>query len=158
LAFGGGGGLFRERYQQWVGNANVTGDLGEYGIRSPFSSKGINVAIGAEYRNSSYRSNPDAAYQAAFGSTPSSLSNNAKDIYGEINVPLVSDRPFIRDLSVGAAIRGSSYSGVDKMRSTYKFDGSWRPIQDLLFRASYNKATRAPSIYELSSNAAISYG
>ena len=158
LAFGGGGGLFRERYQQWVGNANVTGDLGEYGIRSPFSSKGINVAIGAEYRTSSYRSNPDAAYQAAFGSTPSSLSNNAKDIYGEINVPLVSDRPFIRDLSVGAAIRGSSYSGVDKMRSTYKFDGSWRPIQDLLLRASYNKATRAPSIYELSSNAAISYG
>lgn len=158
LSYGGGGGVYRERYQQWVGNANVTGDLGKYGVHSPFSSKGVNIALGAEYRANTYRSNPDAAYQAAFGSTPSSLANHAADIYGEANVPLVSDRPFIRDLSIGAAIRGSNYSGVDKMRSTYKIDGSWRPIEDVLFRASYNKATRAPSIYELSSNSAVSYG
>ncbi|WP_137897973.1 TonB-dependent receptor [Sphingomonas sp. 2SG] len=158
LSYGEGGGLFRERYEQWVGNANVTGDLGEYGIRSPLSTKGINIALGTEYRANTYRSNPDAAYQAAFGSTPNRLSNHAFDVYGEVNVPLVSDRSFVRDLSFGAAIRGSNYSGVDKMRSTYKIDGSWRPIEDLLLRASYNKATRAPSIYELSSNAAVSYG
>ncbi|MEI5688599.1 TonB-dependent receptor [Sphingomonas kyungheensis] len=158
VSYAEGGGLFRERYEQWVGNANITGDLGEYGIRSPFSSKGVNVALGTEYRRNTYRSNPDAAYTAAFGSTANSLSNHAFDIYGEINVPLVSDRPFVRDLSFGAAIRGSDYSGVDKMRSTYKIDGSWRPVEDLLLRASYNKATRAPSIYELSSNASVSYG
>ncbi len=157
LAYGQGGGVFRERYEQWVANANLTGDLGDYGVRSPFSTKGINVALGAEYRSNAYRSNPDAAYQAAFGSTANRLANDAVDIYGEINVPLVSDRPLVRDLSIGAAIRGSNYSGVDKMRSTYKIDGSWRPVEDLLLRASYNKATRAPSIYELSSNSITSY-
>jgi len=158
LSYAEGGGVFRERYEQWVGNANVTGDLGDYGLKSPFSTKGINVAVGGEYRRNTYRSRPDAAYQAAFGSTPTTLSNEAADLYGEINVPLVSDKPFIRDLSVGAAIRGSKYSGIAKAQSTYKIDGSWRPVEDILFRASYNKATRAPSIYELSSNANTSYG
>ncbi len=158
LSFAQGGGVFRERYEQWVGNANLSGDLGDYGLKSPFSSKGINIALGGEYRANTYRSRPDAAYQAAFGATPSTLSNDAVDLYGEVNVPLVSDKPFIRDLSIGAAIRGSKYSGVENIRSTYKIDGSWRPVEDILFRASYNKATRAPSIYELSSNANTSYG
>ena len=36
--------------------ANVTGDLGKYGITSPFAEQGLAVALGAEYRKDTLKS------------------------------------------------------------------------------------------------------
>src|SRR6185503_10444198 len=32
---------------------------------------------------------------------------------------------------------------------TYKFEGAWAPVRDIRFRASYNRAVRAPNVAEL---------
>jgi outer membrane receptor protein involved in Fe transport len=155
VGYTGGAGVQRRRYDYYVGNANISGNLGDYGIQSPWSDRGIGIAAGYEHRYSTVKFRPDAVYQSLNGDRVRDIDNSADDIYGEIRVPIASNKPFMRDLTVGAAIRGSKYALVPKMRSTYKFDGTYRPVEDILLRASYNKATRAPTIFELSSDSVL---
>src|SRR5687768_12382598 len=46
-----------------VANFNVTGVLGEYGIRTPWAEDGVGVNVGAEYRKESLELNPDQSFQ-----------------------------------------------------------------------------------------------
>ncbi len=75
-------------------------------------------------------------------------SYDSKEVFGEVNAPLISDRPFFHDLSVEAGIRYSNYS-TSGGNTTYKFGGSYSPVRDIKFRAAYTKAVRAPNIGEL---------
>ena len=73
---------------------------------------------------------------------------------GEVIAPLVSDRPFVQELTVEGGIRYSKYK-VDTAGSprfnatTYKFGATWAPVDDLKFRGNYQRAVRAPNIGEL---------
>ncbi|MCU6453901.1 TonB-dependent receptor [Sphingomonas sp. A2-49] len=155
VGYTGGTGVQRRNYDYYVGNANVAGNLGDYGIKSPWASTGVGVAAGYEHRYSTVKFRPDAVYQDLFDDKVRDINTFADDIYAEVRLPIASDRAGFRELSVGAAVRGSRYSLVPKMQSTYKFDATYRPVEDLMFRASYNKATRAPTIFELSSDSVL---
>ncbi len=82
--------------------------------------------------------------------TPSSTPGgfNVTEAYGELNLPLISNMPFVQDLELSLAMRAFKYStfGSD---STYKVGARYAPVRDLVLRGTYSTAFRAPNIGEL---------
>jgi iron complex outermembrane receptor protein len=70
------------------------------------------------------------------------------EAFGELLVPLVSEQPFAKDLSLDLGYRYSKYDTFSG-KSTYKIDVSWEPLQQLRFRGGYSVAIRAPSLADL---------
>jgi len=70
------------------------------------------------------------------------------DLFAEVRLPVFRDRPFAKELSLDAAIRLADYSTLGDA-TTWKVGGTWAPVQDLSFRATYSEAVRAPNIAEL---------
>ena len=63
-------------------------------------------------------------------------------------MPLLSDAPFARELTVDLAGRRSDYSTIGGTGS-WKTSLVWAPIGDLAFRGSVSRAVRAPNVTEL---------
>ncbi len=139
---------------QEVYNGVVSGDLGNYGWKTPWASDGIQVVFGAEYRRDFLRNNVDALQEAAqlSGSGGATIgitgSTQVNDLFFEARVPIAQDMKGVESLSFDTAYRYSDYgSGVQT--DTYKFGLEWAPISDIRFRASYQRAVRAANIVEL---------
>jgi outer membrane receptor protein involved in Fe transport len=140
--------------EETIVQANLTGDLGKYGIKSPWAQDGVGVALGAEHRRQTYHFAPDQASLSGdlsgFGgaSTAIDASLSVNEYYGEFHAPIAQDMPLIHDLSLDGGYRYSDYSsGVTA--DTYKVGLEWAPTTDIRFRASFNRAIRAPNIVEL---------
>jgi iron complex outermembrane recepter protein len=133
---------------------SISGDLGEK-FSSPWSDEPIGFAVGAEYRKFSGRSGGDSASStpgevlgAGAPSLPIRGTVSSKEFFGELNVPVISERPFFHSLTLDAGFRYSDYNTTGG-NSTYKFGGSWAPIKDVKFRAVYARSVRAPNVGEL---------
>ncbi|MGH6950323.1 MAG: TonB-dependent receptor domain-containing protein [Vitreimonas sp.] len=126
--------------------ANVTSDLFQLPA-GPFA-----IALGAEYRELSGFFQPDAVVVAGESSDipaqPTSGSYDVTEFYGEVDVPILADMSFAHELAISAATRFSDYStfGEDE---TSQAGIRWRPMEDLLLRATWAQGLRAPSIGEL---------
>ncbi|RZL57640.1 MAG: TonB-dependent receptor [Sphingomonas sp.] len=141
------------RITQHVVNAALTGDFGQF-----FELPGgpVAFAAGGEYRRESSRFTPaqslvdNAFYQYDEYIIPTASRGrfDVWEAFGELNAPLIKDRPFFHLLSVGAAGRYSDYSTVGSTRA-YQFNGIWAPIRAISFRGSYGRSVRAPNIGEL---------
>lgn len=70
------------------------------------------------------------------------------EVFGEVRVPILSDRPFFDQLEISGAARYSDYSTVGGT-FTWNVGGVYAPIPDLKLRGTYAKAVRAPNISEL---------
>ena len=82
---------------------------------------------------------------------PNKGSYHVNELFAEAQIPIVSHE-FIEDLSFGAGYRKSWYrtsAGRKYSTDTYKLSAEFAPISDIRFRASYNRAARAPNIQEL---------
>lgn len=131
--------------------ANVTGDL----VRLPTGMVGF--AAGVEYRdhNGSFQPDPVAASGETAG-IPSGATAGGFDVtevYSEINVPLVFDKPGFEYLELNLAGRYSDYSTFGG-EDTYKAGVLWKPVPELSLRGSYSTGIRAPGIGELFGGAA----
>lgn len=137
-----------------VAHADISGDLGQYGVKSPFAGEGLGVALGTEYRREFIQTRYDTEQQQGdlSGGGGQALDvTGAFDVYelfGEARLPLVQNMPFIKDLSIDVGYRYSDYSSAGKT-DTYKGEANYSPTQDVRFRFSYNRAVRAPSAVEL---------
>ncbi|WP_174300749.1 TonB-dependent siderophore receptor [Caulobacter sp. S45] len=136
-----------------VASASITGDLGHYGVKSPFSASGVAVAFGAEYRRESLNYNPDQEYidrdiQGANYLQSADGSFDVYELFGEVRAPLVEDKPFVKRLSFDGGYRFSSYSTAGNT-NTYKAQIVYAPSADIQFRGGYNRAVRAPSVIDL---------
>jgi iron complex outermembrane receptor protein len=135
-------------------HADITGELGKYGIALPTAHEGIGVNFGFEHRNEGVFFQPDAAENSGQlsgqGGTIEPLNNSigVNEGFIEMRAPLVQDQPFAKDLILGAGFRHSDYSTVGGV-NTYKVDLQFAPIQDIRFRGSYQRAIRAPSVSEV---------
>jgi outer membrane receptor protein involved in Fe transport len=138
---------------------NVTGDLGPYGGKSPFASSPVALAAGLEYRHTTLTFSPDANAQAGYvlGGAGKILPINGGEMvteeYGEVRAPIIQDKPFVQSLNLNLAMRHSDYT-VDNSSSafstnTYKINADYAPMDDFRFRGGYNRAARAPNVYEL---------
>jgi iron complex outermembrane recepter protein len=140
----------RSQVTQHVVSGSISGDFD-----SLFTLPGgpLGFALGAEYRKEKSRDNPDPLivsgdFRDFAAVQPSSGQFDVKEIFAELNAPILADMPFAHLLSVSAAIRLSDYSTIGKT-TTWKVDGIYAPIPDIRFRGSYSQAVRAPNIGEL---------
>lgn len=118
----------------------------------------LGISVGAEYREESSSFDPDQLYvmgkalSRSAGLSPTSGSFNVGEIYGELYVPILADRPGIQLLAVEGGIRYSDYSTVGAVWS-YKLGGEYSPVSGLKIRGLYQRAVRAPNVVELYSGA-----
>jgi outer membrane receptor protein involved in Fe transport len=113
----------------------------------------VAVALGVEYREDSFSYTPDAAHASGdiFGfNMEKAVSGgySVGEIYGEAVVPLVSDVTGVKYLGLELGARWSDYSSVGNVTS-YKAGGEYEPFDGLRFRAMYQRASRAPNVFEL---------
>jgi iron complex outermembrane receptor protein len=135
-------------------HADVTGKLGNYGITSPLATEGVGVNIGFEHRNDHEFLQPDSAEESGllsgFGSAVAPIDNSISvaEEFIELRTPLMQDQPGAKELLFDTGYRRSDYSTAG-VTNTYKFEVQYAPIADYRFRASYDRAIRAPSVAEL---------
>ena len=138
---------------EYIWNGVVTGDLGKYGLKLPTADSGINLAIGAEYRQETYVFSPDFVYLNGYqaGGAPSKAIDGRFHVwegFTELRLPLIDEKPGAYLLSLDAGYRYSSYTeGFNT--NTYKIGLEWAPIRDVRLRGGYNRAVRAPNLDEL---------
>ena len=134
-------------------HADITGKLGEYGVKSPLAAQGVGVNIGFEHRNDRELLQPDAAEESGllsgFGSAvaPIDSSISVAEEFVEVRAPLLQDKPGAKELLFDTGYRRSDYSTIG-VTNTYKFEVQYAPIADYRIRASYDRAIRAPSVAE----------
>ena len=151
--------------KETIVSGTVVGDFGAYGIKSPLSDEGLKMVFGAEYRKEALSTQPDQAYINGDGAgqggptLPIIGSYSVKDIFTEAVLPLATDKAFAQDLSLELGFRHSAYKvpGATQQNSanTWKIAANWKPVDDIKFRASRNRAVRSPNVGELFSNASI---
>ena len=131
-------------FEQVRAAVNLTGSLFE------LPGGPVGIAVGAEYRKDTAETVVDDAQRTgniygfnAVNSIAGSI--NVKEIYGEVRVPIFSM------LSVTGGARYSDYSSVGGLFN-YKGEAEFTPFEFIKFRASYNKAARAPNVFELFRN------
>jgi outer membrane receptor protein involved in Fe transport len=71
-----------------------------------------------------------------------------KELFAEVQLPLLKDQPFFEDLTISGAGRLSWYGGKIGTVKTYNAGIEWSPISDLRLRANYGRAIRAPNVSE----------
>jgi iron complex outermembrane recepter protein len=150
-------GFSRGNTQETVATGSITAELGEYGVQSPWSDSGVAINVGAEYRKERLEFDTDQAFAtgdlAGQGGATIGVTGefDVKELFTEVQIPLISDRPFFEQLEFRAGYRYSKYNVANNSFSTdtYKFEGEWAPVRDIRFRGSYNRAVRAPNIVEL---------
>jgi iron complex outermembrane recepter protein len=147
-------GLEDGRIEQKDAQINFVGDLGKYGIQSPFADSGLKVNVGAEYRDVKLSTQPDEEsilgdLGGGGGPTPPvSGEVVSREGYIEARMPLVEDKPFVQQLNLETGYRYSSYD-LGFNTNTYKFGVDFAPIQDVRLRGSFARAVRAPNVVEL---------
>ncbi|HEY3636910.1 MAG TPA: TonB-dependent receptor, partial [Rhizomicrobium sp.] len=141
--------------QEQIVSGNITGDLGEWGIQSPWAKSPVGVSFGAEYRDEQTKLQTDQEFTTndLYGQGAATLSVpqsgfNVSEGFTEVKVPLVQGLPWIEDLSLNGGYRYSSYNTAGST-NTYKYGAEWQPIDDFRLRASMQRAVRAPNVLEL---------
>ncbi len=76
---------------------------------------------------------------------------SVREVFAELNVPIVEDRPFFDSLDVNGAVRRTDYSTSGAV-TTWKLGASWSPVEDVRFRVTRSRDIRAPNVGELFSS------
>ena len=156
-------GFQRGQTREQVGNISFTGQLGEYGLKTPWASDGVAVNVGFEWRNEAVEFTTDSEFRdgdlsgQGAATLPLSGSYRVLEGFGETNIPVVQDGIF-KDLTLNLGYRFSSYStssGRSYDTDTYKLGGEFAPVADIRIRGSYSQSVRAPNIQELFTTATV---
>lgn len=110
-------------------------------------------AVGAEWREDSSDYTPDKSKEAGDilgfnAQQPIAGSFNVKELYGEAILPLLKDLPAVESLSLELGARYSDYSSIGNVLA-YKGGLDWAPVSGVHVRGMYQRANRAPSVFEL---------
>jgi len=130
--------------------ANISGEV----IDLPYGP--LTFAAGFEKRREFARDTPDSTAVAGAGAAsvsggvraPTSGRLNMEAFHGEVNIPLLANLPGARVLEIDGSLR---YTDFDQFSSETvgRIGLRWRPIEDLLVRASFAEGFRAPGVQEL---------
>ena len=164
----------RSRIDQLVVAGELSGDTGAF-FNLPGGA--VQFAVGAEYRRERSRTrfdpldlgllpagspagaegtfvgdiDPDKQ-SLTFDTTTRTLNTqgefDVKEVFAEVRIPILADRPFFHELTLEGAARYSDYSTIGGT-FTWSANGIYAPVRDLRIRGTYSKAVRAPNISEL---------
>ena len=137
----------KEKLSQTQAQLQVNGKLFDLGAGP------AQIALVAGYRKNSFNYTPDSDLaaqniEAVIASQAASGRISVKEFAAQVDIPLLADKPFVRELGIGGAVRFSDYSVTGAVTS-YEIDARWKPVDALLIRGSYQRAVRAPNIGEL---------
>jgi iron complex outermembrane recepter protein len=109
-------------------------------------------ALGYEHRKERGEFVPDAL-SVTGGSTnlaggPTGGGYGVDEVYVELQVPILADLPFVRELTLDVASRFSDYDTFGETTNN-KFGLKWKPMDSLLVRGTYADGFRAPTIADL---------
>ncbi len=142
--------------QQAIQGANISADLGAYGIKFPTAKNGVGFSFGVERRTEKLDNNTDQPTRdgdLSGSGGPNKGIGGAKftvqEIFTEVRAPLIEGAPLAELLSVNASYRNSDYDKPSAKTNTYGFGVEWSPVKELKFRASSQQAVRAPNLIEL---------
>ena len=127
--------------------AHVTGPLADLPAGS------LAFAAGLEHRRDAGYDHPDAldvsgrANGTGTSRGPTEGAFSVNEAYLEFDLPLVRDRVAARELGLTVATRWSDYSLFGNTTNS-QLGLRWKPVDDVLMRASYSQGFRAPSLLE----------
>jgi outer membrane receptor protein involved in Fe transport len=130
---------------------NVEGTLQGKIITLPAGD--LRFAFGGDYRGSSFDYHPDSGLinndSFSYDTTvATSGTQNVREVFAELLVPVLKDLPLIEELSLDLGARRSDYDGFGGV-NTWKADMNWKPVSTVSVRGGYARAIRAPSLGEL---------
>jgi outer membrane receptor protein involved in Fe transport len=145
----------RTAVKERVANANSTIDLGSWGLRSPWADESPEINLGAEYRKDRLDFEPDEATQSGdlAGSDlvfPVHGAVDVKELFAEARIPLFTGG-LVERLAFEGGYRQSWYRNSESGFTTnaYKIALDLTAVRGVRFRASQQRAVRAPNIVEL---------
>ena len=134
--------------------ANISSDLGEFGLKFPGAKNGIGVVVGFEHRAEALSLATDAATTAgelsgSGGATPGlGGAYRVNEVFAELRVPILEGAMLADSLVLSGSARQSDYNTGVKT-NTYGVGLEWAPIKAVKFRGSFQSAARAPNLIEL---------
>lgn len=150
-------------------NAKLTSELEQTQFQIDFQgglfdvpAGNVRAAVGLDYRKNSYQYLPDQGMKTTnitsvvlgqFDTTETRGEIAVKEIYGEVLVPVLSDKPFAKALEVNGGYRYSDYDINAGSDATWKLTLNWDVNNFVKFRGGRQIANRAPNISELFSPA-----
>lgn len=113
----------------------------------------VGFALGFEWRKDEIDDTPgfNARNNNLWGQTSAGRtagSDTVKEVYAEIEVPLVKDFVIAKELTLTASGRYTDYDSYGT-NSTYKVGLNWRIIDSIRIRGTTGTSYRAPALYEL---------
>ncbi len=114
----------------------------------------IGFSVGAEYRRETLDYDLDDLTQEGYAfynaiPTFNSPAFEVKEVYGELQIPLLKDVPFFQELTLRGNGRISDYKGNTGTTYSYGGEATWKPIEDVTLRGTYARAVRAPNLSDL---------
>ncbi len=129
---------------------------GNLGFGSPWADGDIDFVLGVEYRDYTAGNTADLLSQ-----TPGEVLGNGaavpdlvgvgydvKEVFSELNIPIVEGSPGFEELTLQLGGRISDYSSTGT-EYTWKVGGTYTPVLGIQIRGNYQRVTRAPNIGEL---------
>ncbi|MCB2111962.1 MAG: TonB-dependent receptor [Parvularculaceae bacterium] len=139
--------------KQYVGEASLTGDLGQYGFKTPWAETGVGISFGAQWRKDKLEYNPDSLFELGLlsgqgGPTPPTSGEiETTDFYVESKIPLAEGMAFAESLVFEGGYRHSDVS-TSGSYSTWKLLGDWQITPELRVRGGWQRAARAANVIE----------
>lgn len=144
------------KYTQLSSEASISGHLFD------LPAGAVGMALGITGRRDSINDKPGYITLAgnAWGASTSGITAGyslTKEAFGELQVPLLKDKPFFRNLELSGAARITNVKAVRRLDGltdkntgnwTYKVGANWAVSQWLRFRGTYGTSFRAPALFE----------
>nr|WP_137676342.1 TonB-dependent receptor [Parerythrobacter lutipelagi] len=135
------------------------GQLGNLG----FGADDIGFAVGAEYRKVASQFIPDTALSSGDvigfnAGNPTEGTYDVKEIFAELNIPILGPDSGVERLELTGAARYSDYS-LAAVGGVWTYSGGieFAPIPDVTLRGQYQRAVRAPNVGELFGGQSIGF-
>ena len=135
-------------YDQFTVNGTLTGEL----FNLPAGAVG--AAFGVEYRKYSIDDQPSAMelsgdYWGYSSAGVTKGEDKVKEVFTEIEVPLLKGVPAFESLTLNLSARAFDYDSVKDSDYVWKVGLGWQVVPSVRLRASTGTSYRAPGLYEL---------
>lgn len=140
--------IMETKVKQTILSGFITGDA----FALPWNDEIVPMVLGAEFRKDEIESNPNdiaskGLLESYFTDGGADGSRNMREVFTEIEFPLVKGHKFAEELTFTAAGRWSDESFYDP-QTTYSLKTVYRPVEWLTLRGTKGTSYRAPNLRE----------
>jgi iron complex outermembrane receptor protein len=134
-------------YTQTSLEGSISGDVME------LPAGALALALGFHWRKDELDDSPDnnGVIQNLWGQTTAGRTvgeDTVREIYGEVEVPLLRGVPFAEQVTFTGSARWSDYDSYGQ-NTTYKAGLNWQMSSQFRIRGTYGTSYRAPALYEM---------